>query len=452
MTKLTFCNASWRKEDTLRVLLYSPLAMAYLARHTPKHYRIDFYDEYVGEDIDPETVDSDIVAVTSITPSIPRAYEIADKLKKRGITTVLGGAHASALPDEALEHFDSVVIGEGEGPWKRLLEDFERGNIQRKYACQDSTSLKNLGTPDRRFIHPNYHFQSVTTSRGCPFRCSFCYQTINNDRKYRIIPHDTVLEDLDSLRKEKALTVTDANFIGYSKRDIEDRKILLEKIIRKGYKFIWGCQTTVNLADDPELMKLMYKAGCRVVFVGFESSNEDSLKEMNKNQNMNRNYKEIVKQIHKHKIAVIASCIFGMDSHKKDYHKSLIRELKEMKPDFIDITYLTAFPGTPLFDKLEKEGRVETNWNRLRLKTPSIKFKHYTHEEILKARKEIADAFFTLPNIIKIIFRLLFRMESNTFKLFSKIRLFLKMVERDKIAEKTRFARDRKIFLNKDLY
>ena len=113
-----------------------------------------------------------------------------------------------------------------------------------------------------------------------------------------------------------------------------------------------------------------------------------------------------------------------------------------MKPDFIDVTYLTAFPGTPLFDKLEKEGRVDRNWNNLRLKTPSIKFKHYTHGEILLARKEIVDAFFTLPNITRILIRSLFNMEGSTLRMFLKIRMFLKMVARDKTAEKTRFTRD----------
>lgn len=448
MPKITFCNASWRKEDTLRVLLYSPLALAYLARHTPAEYELEFYDEYVGDDMDPDAIDADIVAITSITPSIPRAYQLADRLKARGITTVLGGAHASALPNEALEKFDVVVVGEGEGPWKDFLADYEKGNHKRLYYCQPNPSLEHLGTPDRRFIHQNYHFQSVTTSRGCPFRCSFCYQTIYDDRKYRIIPHETVLEDLDTLRGERAITITDANFIGYSKRNIEDRKILLEKWIRRKYKFIWGCQSTVNLADDPELMTLMYKAGCRVVFVGFEASNEDSLKELNKKQNLNKNYRQIVKQIHKHKIGVIASCIFGMDSHKNNYHKFLIRELKAMKPDFIDVTYLTAFPGTPLFEKLKQEGRAETDWNKLRLKTPSIQFKHYTHEEILKARKEISDKFFSTRNVIRIIFRMIIHMERSTVMLFLKIRLFLKLVDRERTAETIRYSRDIKQFQN----
>ena len=112
------CYPSSAKENKGTELLYSPLALAYLARHVPDHYKISLFDEYVGEDINPDTVDADLVALSTLTSGITRAYEISDKLRKRGITTIVGGAHASALPDEALKHFDSVIIGEGELPWK----------------------------------------------------------------------------------------------------------------------------------------------------------------------------------------------------------------------------------------------------------------------------------------------------------------------------------------------
>jgi radical SAM superfamily enzyme YgiQ (UPF0313 family) len=416
------------KENLGEELLYSPLALAYLGRHTPYHYDITAYDEYVGENFDPETVAADLVAVSAITPGIDRAYEIADKLKKRGITCVTGGAHVSALPDEALRHFDSVIIGEGEGPWRELLKDFENGKIQKTYFGPMNVPLDDLGTPRRDLIHPNYHYPSVLTTRGCPYNCTFCYLTVFKQRKFRTIPHSAIMEDLNSVKNNAAVIITDENFIGYSSKDIEDRKILCEKIIRKNFNFVWGCQASINLAEEPELMSLMYRAGCRAVFVGFETIDEESLKEIKKKHNIGVDYKDAIAKIHQKNIAVIASSILGLDSHKKGYHKKLISELKRAEADFVRVFFATAWPGTPFYEKLKSENRLLNDWTKVRKDVPSIKFKHYTHKEAIKARKEILDSFFNVFNIGKILSKWLFKDTS----LFG---LFIKMSVRNRVAE-----------------
>lgn len=434
MIKLTMCYPSSAKENIGTEMLYSPLALAYLARHVPDHYKISLFDEYVGEDINPDTVDADLVALSPLTSGISRAYEISDKLRKRGITTVVGGAHASALPDEVLKHFDSVIIGEGELPWKQFLSDFENGNIQDTYFGAMNVSLDDVGTPCRDLTHKNYHYPSILTSRGCPYYCSFCYLTVYKKRKYRTIPNETVLEDMESLRNNPIIIITDENFIGYSEENMEDRKILLEKMIKRNFKFYWGCQSTVQLADNPELMSLMYKAGCRAVFIGFESMGEVCLREINKKHNIGTDYKEAIRKIHKQKLAVIASCILGMDNHKNNYHKTLIKDLRHIKADFVRVFYMTAWPGTPLFKKLEKEGRASTNWDNLRKDVPSIQFKHYSHDEVIRARKEIMDSFFNLFNIMKVLLRWVFIDRSL-------ISIFIKMSVRNRISEKIRNSR-----------
>lgn len=426
------------KETETEELLYSPLALAYLARHTPKHYRVRSFDEYVGEDIDPNKLDADLVAFSAITPGIARAYELADTLRRRGITCVGGGAHVSALPEEALKHFDSVVIGEGEAPWQKFLADFEHGKLEQTYFGPMDVPLDELGTPCREQIHSNYQYPSVLTSRGCPHACSFCYLTVFKQRKYRLIPNETILEDLDSVKHSPAVVVTDENFIGYSDSDIEDRKLLLEKMIRRKYKFLWGCQSTVNLSNQPELMSLMYRSGCRAVFLGFEAVTEESLIEIRKSHNMGVDYKEVVRNLHKHKLAVIGSTILGMDSHKKDYHKKLISTLREAKVDFPRVFLMTAWPGTPLFKQLEQEGRACHDWDRARKDMPSIQFKHYTHAEIVKARKEVLDSFFNFFNVVKMILYWLPRERSLFF-------VFLKMTIRNRIAERIKRFRLRKV-------
>jgi radical SAM superfamily enzyme YgiQ (UPF0313 family) len=434
MPRLALIYPSRTKESVNTELVYSPLALAYLARHTPSHFKIQLEDEYVGDDVDPHRLDADLVAFSPITPGINRAYELADVLRKRGITCVAGGAHVSALPDEGLEHFDSVVIGEGEGPWEKLVSDFEAGKLNERYEGRMDVPLDDLGTPAREYIHPGYGSPALMTSRGCPHSCSFCYLNAFPHRKYRSIPHDTVLEDLDSIRDAHHVIVTDENFIGYSKKDIEDRKVLLERWIRRDYGFFWGCQLTATLAYEPELMDLMYRAGCRAVFIGFEVVDKKGLEEINKPQNYDLDYKDVIKRIHDHKIAVIASCIIGLDSQEYGYHKQLIRDLHETRADYPRVFFMTAWPGTPLFDKLEKEGRASRDWDSVRKDVPAVKFKHYTNQQILDARTEVMDTFFRPRNIARIL-------GSWVLRDRTLITFFLKKVIRNRIIERVRMKK-----------
>jgi radical SAM superfamily enzyme YgiQ (UPF0313 family) len=432
-TILFYYPASY-KENKATEFLYSPLSLAYLSAHTPEQYTKILCDEYVGEDLDPYTVEADIVAMSPLTSGINRAYDMADILRERDIVCVVGGAHASALPQEASAHFDAVVTGEGEGPWKQFLHDFEKGQIQPSYTGRMDVPLDTIGIPDRNMVHKNYHYPSVNTSRGCPYNCSFCYLTVYKHRKYRTFPHETVLQDLEQLRGEWLVVFTDENFIGYKKRDHDDRKALLRKMIKRDFGFYWGCQASLNIADDPELMDLMYRAGCRGVFIGFESTNPADLKEIHKKHNEDVDYREIVQKIHSHKLAVVASCILGLDNQDSDYHKQLIADLKHMKVDFVRVFLMTSWPGTPLHKNLKKAGRLIEDWDRTRKDIPNIHYKNYSHAEIVDARKAVMDSFFNFTNVFRIVRRWLLIDRSL-------IMLFLKMAFRNRISEKIRVRR-----------
>ena len=436
--EIVFCYPSNDKENDGTEMLYSPLALAYLATHTPDYYNITLYDEYVGEDLDPHTIEANLLVFSSLSSGITRAYFCADILRERNITCVIGGAHATALPEEALAHFDVVIKGEGETPWKEFLNDFENDTINSVYFGKMNVSLKDLGVPNRDLIHENYHFPSLITSRGCPFSCSFCYLTVYENRKYRTIPHESILQDLEYLKQQKnrLIVVTDENFIGFNKRDYEDRKQLLKKMIARKFSFIWGCQASTNIAEQPELMSLMYQAGCRVVFIGFEAVDENTLKSINKKQNLGLDYKGIVKKIHKQKIAVIASTIIGMDNQKKGYHKLLIGQLKDIKADAVRVFYMTAWPGTPLYYQLEKEGRTCGDWSKLRKDIPTTKFKFYNNEDIIEARKEVISYFFGPRHLFKTILRWIFVDRSL-------ITTLIRMSLRNKLSEKIRNKRAR---------
>jgi radical SAM superfamily enzyme YgiQ (UPF0313 family) len=162
--KLTLINPAMHSDLYSSNLLYSPLALAYVAAYTPTDWEITSYDEYVDEYVDPDTIDADLVAMSALTPNILRAYYLADKLRQRGITTVCGGAHVSALPDEAVQFFDAVVLGEAESIWPQVIADFESGNLQQVYDGGMESSVEDVRLPRRDLIHKNYRYPSLITS------------------------------------------------------------------------------------------------------------------------------------------------------------------------------------------------------------------------------------------------------------------------------------------------
>jgi radical SAM superfamily enzyme YgiQ (UPF0313 family) len=407
-------STSELEEDAL---LYQPLALAYVAAYLPEHYEIASYDEYVGRQIDPSNEKADLVFMSPLTCNIPRTYALADTYRKQGAYTVIGGAHATALPNEALEHFDTVIQGEAEPVMEQFIRDFEAGTPQPVYDGKMNASLDTIRIPRRDVIHPRYDYPSFLTSKGCPFSCSFCYLTVYKNRKYRMIPHDRVLEDLDQEPQLKYGIFTDENFIGYTQAQHDDRIALCEKIARHRPGIIWGTQASSNLADQPDLMDAMYKAGCRAVFVGVEAVGDDNLDEITKGINKQYNYKEIFARIHKHKIAIIGSCILGLDNQDKTYPKQLVRFLKDIKVDYTRLFYMTPWPGTPLHKRLDAEARVSDSYSEIRKDVPSTRYKNFTAQELWKARKFIYSRMMSPLYVLQTIFRWIFR-ERSLFKIF----------------------------------
>lgn len=237
-------------------LLFSPLALAYVGAYTPKDWVFTLHDEYVGNIVDPSEIDADLVAMSSLTPNIPRSFYLANKLRERGIKVILGGAHVSALPEEALHHVDTVVKGEAESVWPQVISDFENGNLQKIYDGRMDQDLKDIRLPRRDLIHPNYKFPSVITSRGCPYNCDYCYLSVYKKNKYRVLPVDTIIEDMDRMAKTtdsgSMISFADENVSGYSEKDHENRIELFEKMIKKNYGFVWGAQSTIDIYKKPD--------------------------------------------------------------------------------------------------------------------------------------------------------------------------------------------------------
>jgi radical SAM superfamily enzyme YgiQ (UPF0313 family) len=366
---------------------FPPLGLGIVAALTPSHWNVEIADENFGSF---ECKDASLVGLTAFTAAATRAYEIASLCRQRGIPTVLGGIHGSMLPEEALQYVDAVVVGEAEGAWPKVVADFEAGKMQRIYRG-DLQNLRGMPKPRRDLFHPTYAFGTIQTSRGCPMDCDFCSVSAFNGRRYRHRPVEEVLDELETI-PHKRLFIVDDNIVGYGKRALERALALFKGIIERGIKKEWICQASLNFADNEEVLEQAARAGCRVVFIGVEAESVEALAEVNKRTNLRMGvdaYEEAFRRIRRHGIAVLGAFIYGMDSDTPDALRRRTDYILNSGVDIIQITYLTPLPGTRLFDRLQKEGRLlytdfPADWERYHMVEA-------THRPLLMEPQEVLD-------------------------------------------------------------
>lgn len=314
--------------------------------------------EIYKEDIltpDYTKLDADVIGISILTSTAQRGYEIARQFPKDKV--IIGGIHASLLPQEAVQFCRQVVIGEAE----HSIVDIVEGRITDEFVYgQAVQDLDALPYPDFSLVkglkHPSAIIP-VSTSRGCPFNCSFCSVTKIFGRRYRFRSTESVMQELES-RRTKTLFFCDDNFAAYPKRTYALLNSMLKNKIRN-----WACQVRCDIARDNSLVDLMAKAGCRVVCVGFESVNNLSLKAYEKKQTI----EEIVRAIRsfrKRKIKIHGMFVLGSDNDNRKTIWETVRFAKRQKIDTLQMSILTPFPGTKVFDDLEREGRIFTkDWS-----------------------------------------------------------------------------------------
>jgi radical SAM superfamily enzyme YgiQ (UPF0313 family) len=354
-----------------------PLSLAYVAAVTPQDWEVKIWDENFTPF---EFEEADLVGITAFTSSINRAYELAGIYREKKIKVIFGGIHASMLPDEALQYGDAVVVGEVEGIWEKVIRDFENNALQPKYIGPQLDLSQSKVLPRRDLLHPDYLWNSVQTSRGCPFNCHFCSVSNYLGREYRQRNPEDILEELDQI-PGKFIAFMDDNLIGYSPESRKRARALFEGMIKRGYRKKWYMQTSINAAEDEPLLELAAQAGCTFAFLGFETTNSDTLKSMKKGINLKfgaNNYKKVVDTFHKYGIGVFGSFILGNDFESPIYYKKLARDLVHSGIDIVQISILTPLPGTDLMEQLEEEGRLVYNdfpgdWRKYR-------FSYVVHE------------------------------------------------------------------------
>ncbi|MGD9076222.1 MAG: radical SAM protein, partial [Desulfobacteraceae bacterium] len=379
MKRLLLINPVGRRSGYLlsRFSTFSPLSLAYVAAVTPPSWDVRILDE--NFDLF-HFEEADLVGITAFTSNINRAYEIAQKYRERNIKVILGGIHASMLPDEALQYADSVVVGEVESIWEDVIRDFENNSLSRKYIGPRIDLSRFQIRPRRDLLHPDYLWHSVQTSRGCPFNCYFCSVSKYLGKNYRQREAKDVLDELEEIEGEYVAFVDD-NLIGYTLESTERATDLFEGMIDRGLSKKWWMQTSINAADDEHLLDLAVQAGCTFVFIGFETIDSKTLQDMKKGVNLRtgvENYRKVVDTFHKHGIGVFGAFIIGNDYESPAYYKELSQFLIHSGIDSVQISVLTPLPGTGLMEQMKKENRLvyqnfPQDWNKYR-------FSYMVHE------------------------------------------------------------------------
>jgi radical SAM superfamily enzyme YgiQ (UPF0313 family) len=355
------------------------LGLTLLAALFPKNYEVKIINEAI-EEVD-FNAHADLVGITGLTCVIQRAYTIADQFRKRGVKVILGGVHPSLLPEEAKEHADSVFIGEAEGAFDKVLQDFEAGELKPFYINREWSDLRGVPLPRRDLLSKHYRpfFKAIETTRGCPNRCEFCSVPIINGKRYRIRPLEEVDQELSRIIKKKGeyIFLADDNVTA-----IEDYAFGLFEIF-KHHRVKWMAFTTIKVAMNEELLRKARESGCISLFIGFESLLQENLDGVSKRFVNAKELPNLVKTIQHHQIGIHGSFIFGFDGDDPSIFRKTVEFVQRNNIELPTFSILTPFPGTPLQKRLEEEERIfDRNWSHYDMSHVVFRPKKMTVQEL----------------------------------------------------------------------
>jgi len=371
-----------------RAVWFPKLSLPVIAAYTPADWDVLLVDEAV-QDIDFDQP-CDLVGLSIMTCYAPRAYEIATEFRKRGKTVVLGGVHPTYCPEEALRFSDAIVCGEAEDLWPQVVADFLAGSMKRMYKMEQFPALDHYMSPRVELLSPDAYMtrQCSFTTRGCHFDCEFCSVSPFNGKTTRRRPVPEVVKELTQVKQwiRSELVERIANDTLWQafvtalriRVGIEDGTIFafvddLHNSNRtyckelwaalKPLNIKWGCQSTLFLGDDEEMVKLASESGCVSVFVGMESLDEDCLEETNKPFNRVKKFADEIKMFHDHGIMVNPGIVFGFDNDDESVFERAVNFLTKTQVELAYFNVLTPLPGTALFDRYNSTGRIfDRDW------------------------------------------------------------------------------------------
>jgi radical SAM superfamily enzyme YgiQ (UPF0313 family) len=349
--------------DRSKIIASLPsLGLLYLAAVTPPGHELCYFEAVADGKEPAEVYTCDLVAISTFSAQVDEAYAIADRLRASGVRVAMGGLHVSALPGEASRHADFVIIGEGEAVWESVVRAAERHEPAQTFRADDFPVVDVAALPVPRFDLLDdrpYNRFTVQTSRGCPWRCEFCASTVMLRKPYRKRPIKAVMRDIDAvlaLRPNPFFEFADDNtFVDKA----WGRRLCTELAARR---VKWFTETDISVADDELLLKSMADAGCRQVLIGLESPDEASLRgvELRSDFKARRSagYADAIRRIQSFGITVNGCFVLGLDGHTTDIFESVADFADEVGLYDVQITVQTAFPGTPLYERLHREGRL----------------------------------------------------------------------------------------------
>ena len=344
------------------------ITLPYLAALTPADWDVRIVDEC----LEPLDLDEpcDLVGISFMSHQAPRAYQIADGFRERGVPVVVGGFHASAVPQEALDHCDAVVVGEAEKVWGDVLDDVKAGHVRPIYRAETFHDMKGLPTPRYDLLDlSRYRMPAVDrcmpvqTSRGCPFNCRFCEVTRLYGHTYRFRPVEEVVREIESLKCngicDRCIYFVDDNVAANRRRARE----LFQGL--KPLQINWTGLINMFTAKDEELLDLMVESGCKHVNIGMESINPASLAEMNKPMNRVEDYQLILRNLRERNIFFSINLVLGLDSDTLESFEETVAFLRQERVPMAFMFILTPRVGTALREDLEGEGRILHNdWTK----------------------------------------------------------------------------------------
>jgi radical SAM superfamily enzyme YgiQ (UPF0313 family) len=376
-----------------RFFRHTRLSLLAVAAATPPDWEVRLADEYVQPvDLSGEPA---CVGISFMTAGAPRAYELATEFRARGIPVMAGGYHPTFLPNEAARYFDAVCVGDAEPSWPLMLRDMERGELKPVYRSDPLASLEGLPLPRRDLLDPHEYFtrNSVQAARGCPHRCAFCSITSFYGAHYRHRPVPEVLAEIAGLQGKTVIFIDDNLVV--------DRAYALE--LFRGLAALhkhWYSQAELSVAQDPELLDAAIASGCKGLFVGLESLSDHSLNSVEKGFCRPDEYLRSLERLHRNGIMVEAGIVFGFDEDGPEVFQRTLNFLLDAHVEIAQITPLTPFPGTPLFQRLWQEERLlTTDWRYYDLYHVVFQPLRMAPEELQAGTDWVVEQFYGLKSL-----------------------------------------------------